>query len=343
MQITFILPTINRKDYIIRAIDSCLDISLFSKKIISKVIVYDGFSDDGAWEIMQKKYSKNENVTLKQVDRKLGFQETAFLALKDVETEYCTFMYNDDVISQYYYQMAEKMVKNHQNFIMGYGKNMEVNKIYKFQKPNFKIIETKNIILNYFGLFNFLEYSSLPVSPVPSISKTKILRQWITEVRKFIENSKFREELMIKKNIGPDLVIYLYNLIYENENLCICNSSIAQLSFHKSSMSISYGKAPLSTGYWLSRIWCFEKYLTKNKCDKNFLSKLSSYIIIGGIFIFFTNLKSLKINYAFNVILETFAVIKKCLLEKIILKTLFNFPIILLNRLKRDKKNYTPN
>ena len=195
LEITFILPTINRKDYIIRAIDSCLDISSFSNKIKTNVLVYDGFSDDGSWEIMQKKYLNNDSVTLKQVERKLGFQETAFLALKEVKTEYCTFMYNDDVLSQFYYQFAEKMYENDQNFILGYGKNMEVNNIYNFQEPNFKIVETKNVILNYFGLFKYLDYSSLPVSPVPSISKTQILKQWVIEVRKFVEISKFREEL----------------------------------------------------------------------------------------------------------------------------------------------------
>jgi hypothetical protein len=342
LEITFILPTINRKNYVIRAIDSCLHLNSYSKIIHARVLIYDGFSDDGAWETMKEKYSKNKDVTLKQIDRKLGFQETAFLALKDVKTEYCTYMYNDDVISKFYYELAHKMIENNQNFIMGYGKNEQVDNIYNFKKPMFKEVITKNIILNYFGFFNFLEFSSLPVSPVPSISKTEFLKKWVNEIRLFVENSTFRKELMLKKNIGPDLIIYLYNLLQEKNNLTICNSSIAQLSFHKNSMSIEYGKAPLSTGYWLSRIWCFDKSLDKYSHDKDFLSKLSSYIIIAGLFIFLTNLKKLNLNYSLNIIQETFKVVLKCIKQKIILKTISNLPLIIFNRISRKKTKYTP-
>ena len=198
MEITFILPTINRKNYVVRAIESCLQINVISDKIKAEVLVYDGFSDDGAWEILKEKYLNNPNVILKQVDRKLGFQETAFLALRDVNTEYCTYMYNDDLISNFYYEIANKMRECNQNFIMGYGVNLNVDNIYQFLKPNFKLVNTNNIILNYFGFYKSLEYNSLPVSPVPSLSKTKLLREWELEVREFVKSSKFRNELMLK-------------------------------------------------------------------------------------------------------------------------------------------------
>mgnify|MGYP005995820471 CR=1 FL=1 len=80
LEITFILPTVNRKKYIIRAIESCLNINQNSI-INSKVIVLDGNSDDGSWEMLNEKFSKNKNVILKQISRKLGFQETAFMGL----------------------------------------------------------------------------------------------------------------------------------------------------------------------------------------------------------------------------------------------------------------------
>ena len=341
-EITFILPTINRKKFVIRAIESCLKINASTDQIKAKVLVYDGYSDDGAWEVMQEKYEMNDNVTLKQVDRKLGFQETAFLALKDVNTEYCTYMYNDDVISEYYYQFANAMFKSQQNFIMGYGASLDINKVYKFKKPNFIKIEKKNIILGYFGIFKFLEYNSLPVSPVPSISKTFILRDWEIEVREFVKKSTFRKELMLKKNIGPDLMIYLYNLLLQKNSIVFCNSSIAQFSVHKKSMSIEYGKAPLSTGYWLSRVWYFEKCCTNKKSDKNFLSILSSYIIIGGVYIFFVNMINFKFEYSKGIFYEISKVVLKCFRNKIFLKTVRGFSLTILSRLTRNKKLLTP-
>ena len=304
MEITFILPTVNRKNYVNRAIKSCLDINSESKNIVSKVLVLDGYSDDGAWELMQKEFGNNENVLLKQVDRKIGFQETAFMGLKYITTEYCTFMYNDDVLSKYYWKCCDKIRESKQSFIMGYGKNFHVKEIYQFKEPNFIKIPSEQIILNYFGIFENLKYSSLPVSPIASISKTNNLYDWEKEVRKFVAKSSFRYELMIKKNIGPDLILYLYNLYIENEYVFFCNSTISQLSFHEDSMSILYGKSPLSTGYWLSRIWLFEKMISSKKYNKELLAKFSAYILTSGIYIVFLNIFTLRFGYALSMILE---------------------------------------
>lgn len=342
IEITFILPTINRKKYVLRAIDSCLNLNLYSEEIVCKVHIYDGYSDDGAWEEMQNKYHLNQNVILKQVDRDLGFQETAFLALKNVDTEYCTYMYNDDVISPYYYELINTMLENQQNFIMGYGINYAVDQVYSFKKPSFKKVLKKDIIRCYFGNFKFIDYNSLPVSPVPSISTTNFLKNWVLEVKNFVKDSKFRNELMLKKNIGPDLIIYLYNLLLEKNSIILCNSSIAQLSVHKNSMSIGYGKAPLSTGYWLSRVWYFEKYCEENQLDQDYLSELSSYIIVSGFFILFLNILNFKFNYSKNILYEIKSVVVKCWKNKFLFKTIMHIPSIVFNRIRRQKKLSRP-
>ena len=154
MDITFVLPTYNRKEYVVRAIDSCLEISKKSSKINVKVIVIDGFSSDGAWETLVSQFSNNINVKLIQVEKEKGFQETAFLGIDLVETEYVTFMYNDDILSDFYFELAEKMLFENQDFIMGYGSNLHANERYNFKKPNFVNINPKRIVLNYFGYFN---------------------------------------------------------------------------------------------------------------------------------------------------------------------------------------------
>jgi len=344
LKITFILPTFNRKNFVARAVESCLEINKNSKNIKATVLVLDGYSDDGAWEMLQKKYNDNRNVILKQIDKKLGFQETAFFGVNQVKTDYCTFMYNDDIISKYFFLVADKLKNNDQNFIMGYGKNANINSVYKFRKPIFKKIHTQKIILNYFGSFKSLKYTSLPVSPVPSISKTIILKKWIKEIRVFVKKSNFRKDMMIKQNIGPDLIIYLYNLMLMNKKIVFCNSTIAQLSHHKESMSVIYGKQPLATGYWLSRIWYFEKYLNKKKnIDLLFSSKLSSYIIVSGFYIFIINILNFNFRYSLSIISEITNTIKLCLINKFLLKTIFELHIVITNRIQRNKFLLTPN
>ena len=50
-EISFILPTFNRKEYVLRAIESCL--ALEKKNILPHIIVIDGYSNDGAWELLK--------------------------------------------------------------------------------------------------------------------------------------------------------------------------------------------------------------------------------------------------------------------------------------------------
>ena len=98
--ITFILPTYNRKDFIVRAVESCLDVN--GKNFSSKVIILDGESTDGAWEILNDKYKNNPRVDLIQLPKSMGFQKQLFMEFSLVKSEYCTFMYNDDVLSPYF-------------------------------------------------------------------------------------------------------------------------------------------------------------------------------------------------------------------------------------------------
>lgn len=344
MDITFILPTYNRKDTVVRAIDSCLKVHEKSEKISISVIVLDGYSNDGAWEILQEHYEANPNIELIQVSKEKGFQETAFLGLDLVKTEYVTYMYNDDVLSDYYHQMAEAMLENNQEFIMGYGSNYQVEGTMHFKALDIKEEPKNNILLAYFGIFKNLNYSSLPVSPIASISKTKNLLNWRDEVRTFVSNSSLRNDLMMKQNIGPDLILYLYGLFLSKQKLLFCNSTAAQLSFHKDSMSILYGKTPLSTGYWLSRIWFLEKYISEEShYDKDFLGQISAYIVISGLLVVTLNLFSLRFNYVLSSFREIFKVFILTIKFGFFIKTLFYIPFIIKNRFFRDKNKLTPN
>ena len=52
--LTFILPTFNRKKYVIRAVESCLKV--IGKNFSSEVLILDGESTDGAWELLEENY-----------------------------------------------------------------------------------------------------------------------------------------------------------------------------------------------------------------------------------------------------------------------------------------------
>lgn len=342
INITFILPTYNREDFVCRAVDSCLNVSQKSKNIDTTVLVLDGFSTDQSWKILNTKYSDNQNVILRQVSKDLGFQETAFLGVGMVKTEYVTFMYNDDILSDYYFDFIEKMAKTKQNFIVGYGSNYDVNYKFDFKPPEYINIHSDKVILNYYGHYSFLEYSYLPVSPINTISKTDLLKDWVREVREFCEVSRFREDLMIKQNVGPDLILFLFNLYKLKTEFFMCNSTISQLSFHDDSMSIGYGEVPLKNGYWLSRIWLFEKEFANSNNSKKYLSKLSGYIFLSGLHVALLNLRVGNFKNFVYSMHELIKVLFCSLKKNFMILTLFYFIVIFFNVIKRNKKKLTP-
>ena len=53
----------------------------------------------------------------------------------------------------------------------------------------------------------------MPVSPICIIFKSKFLYEWKKYILNFCKNSKFRKYFLLKKNIGPDLIIYLLQIL----------------------------------------------------------------------------------------------------------------------------------
>ena len=108
-------------------------------------------------------------------------------------------------------------------------------------------------------------------------------------------------------------------------------------------MSILYGKSPLSTGYWLSRIWLFEKMISSKKYNKELLAKFSAYILTSGIYIVFLNIFTLRFGYALSMILEILKILYMTTKKKNLIKTFLSTLTIIKNRFNRKEKLYTPN
>src|SRR6185503_17621561 len=94
-EVTFVLPTMNRADFVCRAIDSSL--AAETDRMGVRLLVIDGMSTDGTPDLVTKTYAGNPRVTLIQHPR-VGFQRTAYFGALQVTTEYASFMYDDDVL-----------------------------------------------------------------------------------------------------------------------------------------------------------------------------------------------------------------------------------------------------
>lgn len=307
-EITFILPTRNRKTWVARAIDSCLNCE--GDTIKPHIIVIDGESEDGTYDYLIQLYRNNPRVQILKYP--YGFMETCFHGLRLVKTELATFMYDDDVLSMHFRDMIAHMVEHKKAFIMGYGQVRNIGEIYPF-KPvaDYKHYPHFKLLLGYFGYLDAIEYTNLPLSPICCAAKTDLLRDWTNHVMEFALRYRMREYFMLKKNIGPDLMIYLLSILTSKTEVCVASATVAQFSEHPTSMTITYENIHLAIGYWLAKIWAFENISKMNHTRES--AMCASYLIISGMSILIRTFSQKQFNWSFSIMREIAAIVLKVL------------------------------
>ena len=298
-EITFILPTRNRKIWVARAIDSCLNCE--GNTIKPYVIVIDGASEDGTYHYLKEVYRHNPKVQI--LTNQYSFMQTCFYGLGFVKTQFATFMYDDDVLSMYFRDMIAHVSEHKKDFIMGYGQVHNIENIYPF-KPiaDFKHYPNLQLLLGYYGYLDAIEYTNLPASPICCVVKADLLKEWISHVTRFAHKYRMREYFMLKKNIGPDLMIYLLSILTNNNEVCVASATVAQFSEHPTSMTITYENIDLAIGYWLARIWAFEHISKTNHERESAMCALS--LVLSGMSILIRKFRRRKLNWSFSIIRE---------------------------------------
>jgi len=310
-EITFVLPTRNRKTWAKRAIDSCLNCE--SNIVKPYVIVIDGESEDGTYDYLKETYMHSTRVQI--LKNRYNFMEACFYGVGLVKTKLATFMYDDDILSGYFSNMIIHMIEHKKDFVMGYGRVCNVEKIYPF-KPvtDFQHYPNLQLLLGYYGYRDAIAYTFLPVSPICCITKADLLRDWISHVTEFANKYMMREYFMLKKNIGPDLMIYLLSILTNKNDVCVASATVAQFSEHPTSMTVSYEtymNTDLAIGYWLARIWAFEYLLKKNNRRES--AKCASYLVLSGIHILMRKIRMMRLEWSLSIIREVSAICLKIL------------------------------
>ncbi len=257
IELTFILPTLNRKEWVLRAIHSCL--STEAHHFIPHVLVIDSQSIDGTADAIQTEFSEHPRVRLLQNDPSDKFMKTCFMGVSYLKTPWATFMYDDDVLSPFWSVLGLAAEKKLNSFVSGYGITHQVQFTYTFTKPkDIRWIQRESVLSAYFGQYIELN-EALPMSPICCIVKSDHLHQWVEEVQTFCNQTSLRRYYMMKRNIGPDLMIYLLGILESNTKIGIISDPIAQFSEHPNSMSILALGPDLDIGYWLAKVWAFEQ------------------------------------------------------------------------------------
>lgn len=270
-----------------------------------KLLIIDGNNDDRVVNLISDKFSKYKNSTkvIKQI--KKGFMNACFQSIDFVNTKFFTFMYDDDELSPYYGSLVKKSLKQNRTFY-AYGKVENLLSKFIFAKPSIKFMDPKNILDQYFK-FNLSREFIPPNSPICSVFRTNILKEWRFILEKSSQNDKYFDFYLMKKNIGPDLLLHLISLTNENQKILYSRNYIAKFSSHEKSMSIIYGNIYLGIGYFYTRV-IYLKYFKKNLIFKKKFIKFKKYVYLKKIYFiirgnFYLNkIKNNTLNHLLNIL-----------------------------------------
>ncbi len=289
--VTFILPVLNRRDIVIRAIESCL--ACESQKIVSHVLLIEGGSTDDTVERVNQLYGNNSRVSLiRQPADHPGFQNAAWFAVKHVNSLLVTYMYSDDLISPHFIRLAEALAETPDIAIaLGYGCQASEKELIDFNPID--LVECTNaerMLDAYYGRVSRLDGKSMPVSPVCCIVKTSILKAWLHESQRFANERPLRQHAMIKLAGGPDLMIFLYALLRGGQQALRANQTVGQLTVTAGSITETGNReVQLTVGYWLGRVWGFQEALRAGK--KDMAARFGGYLIAVWLYIMLKKLQ----------------------------------------------------
>jgi len=254
MSLTFILPTLNRREWVGRAIESCLQSDQPDVRV--EVLVVDGHSTDGSFEELQERYRSDSRVRLIRQEGARGFMSACFFAVPLVRTPWATFMYDDDVLSPHWLELPRELRRRGGAFAMSLGKVSDIAQVMTFERPRPPVSLAPDYLIRcYCGCgCKFAPYG-LPFSPICCLTRTDWLREWVQEVQRFAAGVPLREYYLLERNAGPDLMIYLLSLLKLEQDVLLFNAALAQFSSHVESMTIQFESSDLRLGYWLPRVW----------------------------------------------------------------------------------------
>jgi hypothetical protein len=283
--------------------------------------VIDGESDDGTFTDLQTSYGNDPRVRLLQNSKSAGFMNTCFQGVNLVESKWVTFMYDDDVLSPFFIDMVHNLADSSSEFVMGYGAPFPADAVYDFKPVDaFRRYNPQQLLLAYFGRHDDIAFKGLPFSPIACVTTLDLLHQWVPQVKQFCSQNALRRHFMLKRNIGPDLMIYLFSLIKHQGNVSLAVAVMAQFSAHPSSMSIIFGNSDLAIGYWLAKIWAFEYLCGSGRREE--AAVCGSAIVLVGAKLVSARLLRFQFKWSSSIILEILGVVRQAIQNHDLLRTI---------------------
>lgn len=320
--VTFMLPVLNRKGVIIRAIESCL--ACQSSTIVPHVLVVDGGSIDGTDTLVMQKFGDDPRVRMiRQPADRPGFQHAAWFAVDFVDTPLATYMYSDDLVSPHFVRMVEALAAAPDvSIALGYGRQVPEGDVLCFDVvDSVERVDTERVLDAYYGKVARVDGKSMPVSPVCCVVRSSVLRDWVREAQRFANERPLRRHAMIRLAGGPDLMIFLYALLCGGRQALRANGVLGQLTVTSGSITEAGNReAQLTVGYWLGRVWGFQEALRTGR--QNLAGRFGGYLVAVWLYIMLTKLRRREFSWMLDLIDELKDVLRALRDQRIMFKAI---------------------
>lgn len=260
--VSFVVPTLNRGQYVIRAVESCL--ATARADIAVQVVVLDSMSDDGSWEELSARFASDPRVILAQNQRGLGPTRSWLDGARLVSGNFVTFLWSDDYVSPQFLDVLFPPLSNGSDLAIGDGAVRDIDDDDPLPTGGATTvgIDGDSLLARHMGLQSG---SQLPVSPAVALFTRTLFDRWIDAVEDWCTLPGARHDIMWKRAIGPDLMLFLAGTTSSAQKVTITERIVAQFSSHDGSITISSSSWPLRAGYWLAKWWAVDAAMTHKR------------------------------------------------------------------------------
>lgn len=254
-KVSFVVPTLNRGRYVVRAVDSCLAAATAAVDV--EVVVLDSMSDDGSWDLLTERFAGDPRVVLAQNKRGLGPTRSWLDGARLITGTYATFLWSDDYISPAFLDVLLPSLLEGCDLATGDGavRDIDDDSPLPAVQDVVTMLDGDAFLGRHIGL---LPGPSLPVSPAVALFSRALFDRWIAAVEAWCTIPGIRHDIMWRRAIGPDLMLFLAAGARPEQRVAVHRQIVAQFSAHAGSITVSSSSWPLRAGYWLAKWWAVQ-------------------------------------------------------------------------------------
>lgn len=282
--VSFVIPTLNRRRYVNRAVRSCLVQQ--SEDVDVEVIVLDSRSDDGSWEELLAEFADDARVKLLQNERGKGPTASWLDGAAQATGDAVTFVWSDDYIFPWFVESLLPPIMAGASLAFGEGvvRDVDTESLPPARLPPPVILDGLRASRSFLTGFDS-ELGNLPVSPACALFASSAFRTWMQTVQSFSTVGPLVSHFLWRRAIGPDLLLFLIAAAEHGVagSAAAFRGPVCQFSAHEGSITVSSSPWRIQMGYWLTRALWFTGVASRPIVDEAARAEIVARLLAHGL------------------------------------------------------------